>query len=437
MMNNSTSDQLLSFIRESTCSFLAVKTASELLTKNGYKKLGENEKWELTPGGRYYVTRNQSAIIAFNIPSDTSSLSFMISASHSDSPCFKVKHNPETDASGYTKINVEAYGGMLRATWLDRPLSASGRVTYLDGSKVVSKLIDLKKPLFMIPSVAIHMNRSANENASYNLATDMQPITGTSLCKGSFMRLVSESAGVNEGDIISHELFLYPVDNGTVWGANDEFVSSPRLDDLQCAYASLRALTETEASGAVAVAYVSDNEEVGSGTKQGADSTFLYDTLSRINACLGSDDNALKQALASSFMVSADNAHAVHPNHPEYADGSHRPVMNGGIVIKHAASQTYTTDAISSALFTALCKKADVPLQHFVNRSDMRGGSTLGNISGTHVSINTVDIGLPQLAMHSSYETAGVKDTDYLISALKMLFTSSINMTADGEYEVK
>ena len=436
-MNNSTSNQLLSFISDSTCSFLAVKTASELLNESGYKKLGENEKWELVPGGRYYVTRNQSAIIAFNIPESTSSLSFMISASHSDSPCFKVKHNPETDASGYTKINVEAYGGMLRATWLDRPLSASGRVTYTDGNKVVSKLIDLKKPLFMIPSVAIHMNRSANENASYNLATDMLPITGTSLSKGSLMKLVAENAEVSEGDIISHELFLYPFDKGTIWGANDEFVSSPRLDDLQCAYASLRALTEANSGNAVAVAYVADNEEVGSGTKQGADSTFLYDTLSRINACLGNDENVLRQALASSFMVSADNAHAVHPNHPEYADGGHLPVMNGGIVIKHAASQTYTTDAISSAIFTALCKKADVPLQHFVNRSDMRGGSTLGNISGTHVSINTVDIGLPQLAMHSCYETAGVKDTDYLVSALKMLFTSSVNMTADGEYEIK
>ena len=436
-MNNTTSNQLLSFISASTCSFLAVKTASNLLDKSGYKKLGENDKWELVPGGRYYVTRNQSAIIAFNIPNECSALSFMISASHSDSPCFKVKHNPETDASGYTKINVEAYGGMLRSTWLDRPLSASGRVTCLEGSKVVSTVIDLKKPLFMIPSVAIHMNRSANENASYNLATDMQPITGTSLSKGSFMKLISESIGVNEGDVIDHELFLYPVDNGTVWGANDEFISSPRLDDLQCAYASLRALTEANNGSAVAVAYVADNEEVGSGTKQGADSTFLSDTLSRISACLGNDENGLRQALASSFMVSADNAHAVHPNHPEYADGGHRPVMNGGIVIKHAASQTYTTDAISSAIFTALCKKADVPLQHFVNRSDMRGGSTLGNISGTHVSINTVDIGLPQLAMHSCYETAGVKDTDYLISALKMLFTSSINMTSDGEYEVK
>ena len=436
-MSNSTSNLLLSFLRESSCSFLAVKTASELLEGCGYKRLCEGEKWELDGGGRYYVTRNQSAIIAFNIPKDVSALSFMITASHSDSPCFKVKHNPETDASGYTKINVEGYGGMLRSTWLDRPLSASGRVTYMEGSRIVSRLTDLKKPLFMIPSVAIHMNRSANENASYNLASDMQPITGTSICKGSFMKLLSESVGVNENDIVSHEMFLYPVENGTVWGANDEFISSPRLDDLQCAYASLRALTEAENGSAVALAYVSDNEEVGSSTKQGADSSFLYDTLSRIAFCLGNDENRLKQSLASSFMVSADNAHALHPNHPEYADSCHRPVMNGGIVIKHAASQTYTTDAISSAIFTAICKKADVPLQHFVNRSDLRGGSTLGNISGTHVSINTVDIGLPQLAMHSSYETAGVKDTDYLISALKSLFTSQIIMTADGEYEVK
>lgn len=434
-MNDITSG-LLSFIKKSPTAFHTVSSLCNMFEENGYTRLSESKPFDIKAGGKYYLTRNQSSFIAFKIPESGKAHSYMISATHSDSPSFKIKPNPESDTVGYTRINTEKYGGMLCATWLDRPLSCAGRITTCENGKVISKLIDLQRPLFIIPSLAIHMNRNANENASYNPATDMQPICGSNNVKGQFKKAVAECAGVSEEETISSELFLYPMTDGYVWGLDNEFVSSPRLDDLQCVYASAIALLNSDKSDSVSLMYVSDNEEVGSSTKQGADSTLLLDTLTSINEALGGTQSTLKNALTASFMVSADNAHAVHPNHPETSDTSHRPIMNGGIVIKHSASQTYTTDAVSSAIFTELCRRADAPVQHFTNRSDMRGGSTLGNISSTHVSINTVDIGLPQLSMHSSYETAGVKDTVYLINALKALFSSSIKTDSDGEYEI-
>ncbi len=433
---NTVSKELLSFISASPTAFHAVKTVSEILKENGFTELNENGSWELISGGKYYLTRNRSSIIAFKVPTSKLPSSYMIAAAHSDSPSFKIKHNPESDSAGYLRINTEKYGGMLCATWLDRPLSCAGRVTILDNGKVTTKLVDLDRDLFMIPSVAIHMNRNANENATYNPAIDMQPICGSASSKGELMKLISKACGIKESDIASYDLYLYPRTAGTVWGVKDEYISSPRLDDLQCVFSALKGLIASEQGDSLPLLLVSDNEEVGSSTKQGADSTFLSDVLKRINRSLGGNEDDYVKAVASSFMVSADNAHAIHPNHPEYADKNNAPVINGGIVIKHNASQLYTTDAVSAAIFEALCKKAGVPTQHFANRSDIRGGSTLGNISGTQVSVNTVDIGLPQLSMHSSYETAGVKDTEYLIEAMKTLFSSSLKMTADGEYEI-
>lgn len=433
---NTVSRELLSFISASPTAFHAVKTASDILKENGFTELNENGTWELISGGKYYLTRNRSSIIAFKVPSSCLPSSYMIAAAHSDSPSFKIKHNPESDSAGYLRINTEKYGGMLCATWLDRPLSCAGRVTVLDNGKVTTKLVDLDRDLFIIPSVAIHMNRNANENATYNPAVDMQPICGSAKTKGELMKLVAEKCGTKEENIASYDLYLYPRTSGTIWGIKDEFVSSPRLDDLQCVFAALKGLVEAEQNNSLPLLLVTDNEEVGSSTKQGADSTFLSDVLKRINRSLGGNEDDYMKAVASSFMVSADNAHAIHPNHPEYSDKNNSPAMNGGIVIKHSASQTYTTDAVSAAIFETICKKADVPVQHFTNRSDMRGGSTLGNISGTQVSINTVDIGLPQLSMHSSYETAGVHDTEYLVKAMKTLFSSCIISSSDGEYEV-
>ncbi len=429
----SLSNELIQFIKKSPSPFHAVKNAVALLRENGFTELKECESGNIARGGKYYITRNLSSVIAFKIPSGNIN-GFMITASHSDAPCFKIKHNCESEVAGYTRANVEKYGGMLAATWLDRPLSAAGKVTVFSGGRLTSKIIDLEKELFMIPSVAIHMNRSANENASYNANTDLQPISGSSESKGALKSLIAEKAGASEGDIVAYDLFLYPVTEGKVWGVNDEFLSAPRLDDLQCSFSALKALIASDESESISLMYIADNEEVGSSTKQGADSTFLSDTVERICRSLGVDR---AQAVASSFMVSADNGHALHPNHPEYTDASHKPVMNGGVVIKHNAAQKYTTDSVSSTLFTAICQKADVPVQHYANRPDMAGGSTLGNISNTHLSLNTVDIGMAQLAMHSCYETVGAKDTKYLVKALTEFFSSSVKMTADGEYELK
>ena len=276
--------------------------------------------------------------------------------------------------------------------------------------------------LLMIPNLAIHMNREVNDGYKFNAQKDMLPLYGMSSAKGTFLKTVAEAAGVKEEEILGHDLFLYNRQEGTVWGAEEAFVSSARLDDLQCAFSSLKGFLAGKKEKYIAVHCVLDNEEVGSGTKQGAASTFLRDVLVRINSGLGQDQEDYLRRLAGSFMVSADNAHAVHPNYGEKADPVNRPCMNEGIVIKHSANQKYCTDGVSAAVFKDLCKRAGVPFQTFTNRSDILGGSTLGNISTTQVAVNAVDIGLAQLAMHSPYETAGVKDTAYLIKAAEMLF---------------
>ncbi len=428
---------LLSFIKRSPSAFHAVASVTDGLKDAGYIELIEGQEWAILPGGRYFVTRNLSSLIAFTVPNVSLPFGYQIAAAHSDSPSFKIKENADADAAGYTRINVERYGGMLCASWLDRPLSAAGKVTVSEGDRIVSHLVDLDDDLFLIPSVAIHMNRSANENASYNAATDMQPITGTAAVRGGLKKRIAEAVGASEDAIMAYDLFLYLRTDGSVWGLDKEFISAPRLDDLQCVYGLLRGFLDAKVGKSMPVLFVADNEEVGSSTKQGAASTFLFDVLTRVNESLGGTASDYQRAVAQSFMVSADNAHAVHPNHPEYADPTHRPVMNGGIVIKHNASQRYTTDSVSAAIFETVCRKAEVPVQHYANRPDMAGGSTLGNIANTQVSLNTVDIGLPQLAMHSSYETAGVKDLGYLVDAMTVFFSSALTQTAAGEYTLE
>ncbi len=434
---NTYANDLLSFIERSPSAYHAVRSVTERLKASGYTELGECESWNLVPGGRYYVTRNLSSLIAFSLPEAPLPRGFMIAAAHSDSPTFKIKEIHDREVAGsYTRINVERYGGMLCSTWFDRPLSAAGKVTVAENSKVISHLVDLDEDLFMIPSLAIHMNRNANENASYNAASDMQPIAGTVAVKGGLKAIIAEAVGASEDAVLATDLFLYPRIAGCIWGLKREFVSAPRLDDLQCVYGAMEGFIKTQNREAMPVLFVADNEEVGSATKQGAASTFLFDVLSRVIETLGGTPSDYRRTVARSFMVSADNAHAVHPNHPEYADTEHCPKMNEGIVVKHSANQRYTTDSVSSAIFTAICQKADVPLQHFTNRPDLAGGSTLGNIANTQVSLNTVDIGLPQLAMHSCYETAGVKDLDYLIKAMTVFFSSSLTTESDGTYHI-
>ena len=417
-----TTEKLLDFIEKSPTAFQAVDEMQKRLTENGFEVLSEKEYWKLVPGGKYLVTRNNSALIAFCIPEKESRV-FHIMASHSDSPSFKIKENPEIKVdNSYVKLNVEKYGGMLMAPWFDRPLSVAGRVIICRNDGLEEKLVDIKRDLVMIPNLAIHMNREANNGVAYNLQKDLQPLFAAGNTDRTLLEIIAEQTGVKKEDIISHDLFLYNRMPGTVWGADREFVSSARLDDLQCAFASMEGLLRAQNHGSIAVHCVMDNEEVGSGTKQGAASTFLKDTLLRINMGLGRTYEEYLMTLAGSFMVSADNAHALHPNYTDKTDPTNHPVLNKGIVIKFNANQKYCTDAVSAAIFKELCTKAGVPYQTFVNRSDIAGGSTLGNISNTQVPMNTVDIGLPQLAMHSPYETAGVKDTEYLVRAAEELF---------------
>ena len=417
-----TTEKLLDFIEKSPTAFQAVDEMQKRLTENGFEVLSEKEYWKLVPGGKYLVTRNNSALIAFCIPEKESRV-FHIMASHSDSPSFKIKENPEIKVdNSYVKLNVEKYGGMLMAPWFDRPLSVAGRVIIRRNGGLKEKLINIKRDLVMIPNLAIHMNREANNGVAYNPQKDLQPLFAAGNTDRTLLEIIAEQTGVKKEDIISHDLFLYNRMPGTVWGADKEFVSSARLDDLQCAFASMEGLLRAQNHGSIAVHCVMDNEEVGSGTKQGAASTFLKDTLLRINMGLGRTYEEYLMTLAGSFMVSADNAHALHPNYTDKTDPTNHPVLNKGIVIKFNANQKYCTDAVSAAIFKELCTKAGVPYQTFVNRSDIAGGSTLGNISNTQVPMNTVDIGLPQLAMHSPYETAGVKDTEYLVRAAEELF---------------
>ena len=417
-----TTEKLLDFIEKSPTAFQAVDEMQKRLTENGFEVLSEKEYWKLIPGGKYLVTRNNSALIAFCIP-ETESRVFHIMASHSDSPSFKIKENPEIKVdNSYVKLNVEKYGGMLMAPWFDRPLSVAGRVIIRRNGGLKEKLINIKRDLVMIPNLAIHMNREANNGVSYNPQKDLQPLFAVGNTDRTLLEIIAEQTGVKKEDIISHDLFLYNRMPGTIWGADKEFVSSARLDDLQCAFASMEGLLRAQNHESIAVHCVMDNEEVGSGTKQGAASTFLKDTLLRINMGLGRTYEEYLMTLAGSFMVSADNAHALHPNYTDKTDPTNHPVLNKGIVIKFNANQKYCTDAVSAAIFKELCTKAGVPYQTFVNCSDIAGGSTLGNISNTQVPMNTVDIGLPQLAMHSPYETAGVKDTEYLVRAAEELF---------------
>jgi len=446
-MYQKNAQMLLDFIEKSPSCFHVIDNMKKELAAAGFAELKERDSWQLKAGGAYYVTRNDSAIIAFRVPASGRVQGYQIVASHSDSPSFKVKENPEAEAEGaYVKLNVEKYGGMILSTWLDRPLSAAGRilVNCSDGDadgrrkriRLESRLVNISRDLLMIPNLAIHMNPEANNGYKYNPKTDMMPVLGAISSDGakpSLAALVACEAGVDPADIVTTDLYLTNRQKGTLWGADREFIASPKLDDLECAYASLQGILQAEGqSENVCVHCVLDNEEVGSETKQGAAGTFLADTLKRICTCLGGSEEDYLRAAAGSFLISADNAHAVHPNRGDMADSSNRPKLNGGIVIKYSGNQKYASDAVSAAILKMLCEKAEVPVQTYTNRSDIAGGSTLGNISTTQVSINSVDIGLAQLAMHSAYESAGVRDITYLMELVKTFFGSTIKIDSDG-----
>ena len=424
---------LLTYIDKSPCSFYAVENICKILESKGYHRLQECESWNLQVGGKYFVTRNGSSLLAFRIPS-ADFRGFMIGAAHSESPSYKIKSNAEIWHNDYVQLAVEPYGGMIAESWLDRPLSAAGRLLVHSENKVISKLVNVEKDMLIIPNVAIHLTRSKGKDSKpLNPAVDMQPLYGLSSYGVDFLEEIAKAANVSKADILSFDLFLYNRMPASRWGSDGSFLSAPRIDDLVCVYACLTGFAEAENNmNSVPVLAVFDNEEVGSCTKQGACSTFLADTLKRINGAFGSDFEYC-QRIADSFLVSADNGHALHPNHPEISDKNHAPVLNQGIIIKHNAAQHYCTDAVSDALFRLLCCEAEVPCQTYYNRADIRGGATLGNLSNSQVSLNGIDIGLAQLAMHSAYETVGAKDIEYLCKLMAVFFGKSFS-EHNGEY---
>jgi Aspartyl aminopeptidase len=429
--------KLMDFLDHSVNAFFAVENMREILLKEGFHPLYEGEDWQLESGEKYFVTRNDSALIAFVLPKKPIK-GFQMMASHSDSPVFKVKTDPEIEVDkAYIQLNVEKYGGMICSPWLDRPLSVAGRVLLRTSKGVETRLLNIDRDLLIIPNLAIHMNREVNDGYKFNAQKDMLPLFSTEEGKGGFRKIVAEALSVKEECILDWDLFLYNRQKATFLGAEEEFIGSGRLDDLQCAFASLQGILSAKPKDSVAVHCVYDNEEVGSGTKQGAGSTFLKDVLHRILAAFHGGEEEFIKALQNSFLISADNAHAVHPSHLDKADPVNRPYMNRGIVLKYSANQKYTTDAVSGAVFKSFCEKAKVPFQCFTNRSDMLGGSTLGNISNSQVALNTVDIGLAQLSMHSPFETAGVLDSYYLVEVAKLFYSSSILGRGDGKLEIR
>lgn len=425
------SKRLINFLDANPSPFHVIDSLCKMYEKAGFKRLSEKERFEVKRGENYFVTRNNSSIIAFRVP-EGDFKGFNITSAHSDSPTFKIKVNAEIKVeNNFVKLNVEKYGGMLMAPWFDRPLGIAGRVMIKNGGKIEERLLHIDRDIIMMPSLAIHMNREANEGYKYNAQTDTQPVFAELSSKISLLDILARELGVDKEAILDTDLFLTNRVKGTVWGADNEFIAAGRLDDLQCVFAGAESIIEAKNKTAIAVHCVFDNEEVGSGTKQGAASTFLKDVLLRINKALGGDEESYFQAVARSFMVSADNAHSIHPNYTEKADPCNRPMVNKGVVVKYNANQKYTTDAVSGAVFRDICAEANVPVQTFTNRSDVAGGSTLGNISNTQVSLNAVDIGMAQWAMHSPYESGGVKDTYYLKTALKQFFETDISTKLD------
>ena len=432
---------LLAFIGASPTAFHAARAVRWRLDEAGFTYLAEGDAWRMAPGGSYYTCRNNSSVIAWRIADDaarTGRPHFQIAAAHGDSPTFRLKAQPVVEgADGALCLDVEAYGGMIDYTWFDRPLGVAGRVLVRAGGRVVSRLVETDGPVALIPSLAIHLNRGVNGGFAPDRARDVRPVvTAGALGPDGLMGAIAASAGVRAQDIVASDLFLVNRDEPRIWGAAREFISAPRLDDLMCAHAALTGFLAAARPASVNVYALFDNEEVGSNTKQGALSTVLADTLHRITAALGGDAEDHRRALSRSMLVSCDNAHAVHPNRPERYDGANRCRVNGGIVIKEAANQHYCTDAFSRAVFCEVCERAGVPYQSFANRSDEAGGSTLGNLSNSQVSVHGVDVGCAQWAMHAACETAGARDAALAARALRAFFQADIRIDGADSFEI-
>ena len=416
--------RLMSFINETPNAYYCVDNLRQKLIENGFEELYENELWvNLKEDGKYFVTRNDSSIIAFKMSNKKENIGFNIVSVHTDSPSFSIKPNADMFDGNYMKLNVNGYGGMLNYTWLDRPLSLAGRVVTLKDGVYAKQLVNVDKDLLIIPSQAIHINRDVNEKNLLNHQVDMLPVVSLSNDKKleDIIRENLSKSGKDVDKICDYDLYLYNRDSAKKVGLNDELILAPRLDDLASLFPAFVGFIEADNTNSINVFCAFDNEEIGSLTQQGADSTFLIDTLTRIAEA--SNINLLV-ALNNTFVISADNAHAMHPNAGSKSDPTNKVLLNNGVVIKHHIN--YTTDAVTSSLFKGICNYAKVPYQDFACRSDMRCGATLGGISQSHVGVDSIDIGLPQLAMHSTNETIGSKDVFYMYKALLEFYNSTI-----------
>lgn len=432
---NSIVENMMDFLDRGLTCYHAVEELENRFADAGFIQLDERKIWSIEKGKAYYVVRNDSSMMAFRVPvSDMKDIKgFHIYAAHSDSPAFKLKVNPEMVREGcYVGINVEKYGGMIMSTWMDRPLTIAGRVCVEEKGEIVSYPVKLKDHICMIPNLAIHMNRDMNSGVALNAQTDMIPLLmmksdergNADAINSMLAAALSRKTGerYRAEDILASDLFVANSQKAVLAGAEDEFIMSARYDDLGCVFAGMEAMLDAQSDSYINVLAVFDNEEVGSLTRQGADSTFMRDTLESIAEGIGVSNQVYRTWKAGSFMISADNAHACHPNQGGKADPVNRPYLNQGIVLKYHGSQKYATDAQSAAVVKSICKRHGIPCQNYTNRSDIPGGSTLGNLAMAQVSMPAADIGLPQLAMHSAYETAGVKDIEYLIAFAKAFY---------------
>ena len=427
-------DDLVEFLQESVTPFHAAATAESWLRAAGFTRLEEADYWNLEPGKGYYTTRNGSSVVAWRVP-DHAIGGWRIVASHSDSPTWKIKTDI-VENDGCRRLSVEGYGGMIMSTWLDRPLTVGGRVIVKTEDGIESRLVCIDRDLLVIPSLAIHFQRDINKGHTFNPQVDMQPLWGPAGSR-TLTDLVAEELGVDTADILDSDLQLVTRQAPTQIGPDGEFFMAPRIDDLECAATTLLgfldAAAETDSACAPVWAML-DNEEVGSSSRMGAESSYLRDVLDRIVDAIPHSEQAMHRAMANSFMLSADNAHATHPNFPQKSDPCAPVRLGGGVVLKYNASQKYTTNAVSGAIFRAICEKADVPVQVFTNRADEAGGSTLGNLQSHTLPIPMADIGLAQLAMHSAVETASVADAEAMTKAVAAFYRVHLRALGDGTY---
>ena len=423
--------ELIDFLYDSPSACHGVKATQKILDENGFIEIKETDKWDLQAKGKYYVIKNDSALIAFEIGTgDIEETGLRLIGAHTDVPGFRIKPNPQMISEGkYVKLNTEVYGGPILHTWFDRPLSIAGKVSLKGASplKPETRLVNINKPLLIIPSLAIHMNREVNEGFKINKQVDTLPLLGLindKLEKEDYlMNILAEELKVNKEDILNFELGLYEYEKGMLIGMNEELISSGRFDDLWMVYAGIKALVDSRENEATKVMICIDNEEIGSLTAEGANSTLLNNILERIALGLGKDREGYYRALANSIMISADLAHAVHPNLGDKHDPTNRPVLEGGPVLKIAASGSYSTDSFNGAVFAGVCEAAGVPFQKFVNRSDVRGGTTIGPVTSANLTIPVIDMGAPVLGMHSIRELASVKDNYYTVKAFTEFFS--------------